>query len=75
MINEILVIAIYLPKLLCGLETFVVCDGEDAEESLSTAEIVVPDGRVVLLSCCVKNVNLYFFAVQNHLKCRVGNII
>lgn len=56
-----------LPELLCGLETLVVCDGEDAEEALSAAEIVVPDRGVVLLAGRVQNIDLYFFSVQYHL--------
>ncbi len=47
------------PKLkVKDLETFVFDDGEDAEEAFAASEVVVPDGRVVLLASRVENVNL-----------------
>lgn len=57
----------YLPKFLSRLEALVVCDGEHAEESFAATEIVVADGRVVLLTSRVENVNLYFFSIQYDL--------
>ena len=44
-----------------NLKTVLFNDAEDAEESLAAAEVVVSDGRVVLLSGCVQNVNLEFY--------------
>lgn len=42
-------------------------DGEDQQESLAAAEVVVPDGGVVLLSRRVQDVDLDVLAVQHHL--------
>lgn len=57
-----------LPKFLSCLEAFVVCDREHAEKTLSASEVVIADGSIVLLPCRVKNIYLYFFAVENHLR-------
>ena len=57
-----------LPKLLSCLETFVVSDGENAEKSFSTSEVIIADCRIIFLSSRVKNINLYFFAIKNDLK-------
>jgi hypothetical protein len=47
------------PKLkVKDLKTFVFDDGEDAEEAFAASEVVVPDGRVVLLASRIENVNL-----------------
>ena len=54
------------PEFLRRLETVVVGDGEDAEESLSAAEVVVADGSIIFLSGGVQNVNLNLLAVQYH---------
>lgn len=43
------------------------CDGEDQQEALPTAEVVVSDGGVVLLTCRVQDVDLNVLAVQDHL--------
>lgn len=43
------------------------CDGEDQQEALPAAKIVVPDGSVVLLAGCVQDVDLDLLSVQNHL--------
>jgi NCAIR mutase (PurE)-related protein len=54
-------------ELLRGLEAVVFCDGEDAEETLAAAEVVVADGRVVLLAGRVQDVDLNLLAVKNNL--------
>lgn len=43
------------------------CDGEDQQEALPAAKIVVPDGSVVLLAGCIQNVDLDLLPIQNHL--------
>lgn len=43
------------------------CDGEDQQEALPAAKVVVPDGSVVLLAGRVQNINLDLLPVQNHL--------
>lgn len=43
------------------------CDGEDQQEALSAAEVVVSDGGVVLLTRRVQDINLNVLAVQDHL--------
>lgn len=55
------------PELRRCCEWFVLCDGEDEQEALATAEIVIPDGCVVFLTRRVQNVNLHVLAVQHHL--------
>lgn len=52
-----------LPELLRGVEAVRLGDGEDAEEALPGAEVVVPDGRVVLLPRRVQDVDLHLLAV------------
>ncbi len=47
-----------LPELLRGLEGVVLSDGEDAEEALAGAEVVVPNRGVVLLTGSVQDVDL-----------------
>lgn len=42
-------------------------DGEDQQEALATAKVVVSDGGVVLLSRCVQDVDLHVLTIQNHL--------
>lgn len=56
------------PKLLSRLEAFVVCNGEHAKESFAASEVVVTNRSIILLSGCVENVYLYFFAIQNNLQ-------
>lgn len=56
-----------LPELHSGSEGLVLCDGEDQQEALPAAKIVVPDGSVVLLAGCVQNVDLDLLPVQHHL--------
>ena len=56
------------PKAGTNLKTVLFNDAEDAQESLTAAEVVVPDGRVVLLSGCVQNVNLNFLTIKDNLK-------
>lgn len=56
-----------IPELHSGCEGLMLRDGEDQQETLPTAEIVVSDGSVVLLASCVKNVNLDLLPIQNYL--------
>lgn len=56
-----------IPELHSGREGLVLRDGEDQQETLPTAEIVVSDGSIVLLASCVKNVNLDLLPIQNYL--------
>ena len=56
-----------VPEVGCGRKGLHFCNGEDTEEALATAEVVVPNGRVVLLPGCVQDVNLHFLPVQHHL--------
>lgn len=42
-------------------------DGEDQQEALAAAEVVVPDGSIVLLTRRVQDVDLDILSVQNHL--------
>lgn len=41
-------------------------DGEHEQETLPTPEVVVTDGRIVLLSCRVQDVYLHFFPIEDH---------
>lgn len=56
------------PEFLGSLEAFVVRDGEDTEETLAAAKIIVSDGGVVLLTGRVQYIYLYFFAIQHNLR-------
>lgn len=42
-------------------------DGEDQQEALATAEVVIPNGGVVLLTRRVQNVDLDFLTIQDNL--------
>lgn len=55
------------PEVYCCCKRFQLCDGKHTEETLATAEVVVPYGSIVFLSSCVKNVNLYLLSIQHHL--------
>lgn len=57
----------HLPKFINRTETFVFCNGEDAKEAFTRAEVVVTNGCIVLLTCRVENVNLHLLIVQHHL--------
>lgn len=66
------------PEVSRGCEGFHFCDGEDAEEALPAPEVVVSDGRVVLLPGGVQDVNLHLLAVQHHLlpiAVRLGGLV
>lgn len=54
------------PEVYCRCERLQFCDGKDTEETLATAEVVIPNGRVVLLPSCVEDVDLYLLSVQHH---------
>jgi len=60
------------PEFLGGLEAFVVCDGEDTEETLAAAKVIVSDGGIILLASRIQYIYLYFLAVQHNL---IGLII
>lgn len=55
------------PEVYCCCKRFQFCDGKHTEETLATAEVVIPYGSIVLLSSCVKNVNLYLLSIQHYL--------
>lgn len=55
-----------VPELCSGSEGLVLCDGEDQQEALPAAKVVVPDGSVVLLASCVQDVDLDLFPIENH---------
>lgn len=55
------------PEFLGCLEAFVVCDGEDAEETLAAAKVVISDGGIILLASRIQYIYLYFLAVQHNL--------
>lgn len=55
------------PEIYCCSKRFQFCDGKHTEETLATAEVVIPYGSIVLLSSCVENVNLYLLSIQHHL--------
>lgn len=54
------------PEVYCGCERFQLCDGKYAEETLAATEVVISDGRVVLLASCVKDVDLDLLSIQHH---------
>ena len=54
------------PEVNCCCKRLQFCNGEDTEESLAAAEVIIPDGRVVLLPSCVQDVYLHLLAVQHH---------
>lgn len=55
------------PEFLGCLEAFVVCDGEDAKETLAAAKVVISDGGIILLASRIQYIYLYFLAVQHNL--------
>lgn len=55
------------PELGCGGERLMLRDGEHQQKAFSASEVVVTDGRIVLLAGCVQDVYLNFFPVENHL--------
>lgn len=54
------------PEVYCCCKRFQFCDGKYTEEALATAKIVIPNGCIVLLSSCVKDVNLDLLTIQHH---------
>lgn len=56
-----------LPELISGTEGLVLCDGENQQEALPAAKIIIPDSSVVLLASCVQDVDLDFLPVQHYL--------
>lgn len=42
-------------------------DGEHKQKAFSASEVIVSDGRVVLLAGCVENVYLDLFSIEDHL--------
>lgn len=56
-----------VPEVHRRRERLQLCDGEDAEEALAAAEVVVPYGGVVLLSRRVQDVDLDLLSIQHHL--------
>lgn len=56
----------YSPKLRCCCEGFMLCYWKDKKKPFPTAEIVISDSCIILLSCCVQNVYLNFFTIQNY---------
>lgn len=66
------------PELGRGREGLVLRDGEHEEEALAAPEVVVTDGRVVLLPRRVQDVDLHFFSIENHLlpvAVRLGGLV
>lgn len=55
-----------VPELHSGAEGLLLCNGEDQEKALPAAEVIVPDGSIVLLASRVQNVDLDLLPVQNH---------
>ena len=53
----------YSPKFCCRLKWLLFSDWENTKESFATSEIIVPNGSIVFLSCCIKNVYLNFLTV------------
>lgn len=67
-----------LPEVSGGGERLGLCDGKDAEEALTAAEVVVSDSGVVLLARCVQDVDLHLLSVQYHLlpvAVRLGGLV
>lgn len=56
-----------VPELSSGSEGLGLCDGEDQQEALPAAKVVVPDSSIVLLPGGVQDVDLSLLPVQNHL--------
>ena len=56
-----------IPEVGCGCKGLHFCNGEDTEEALAAAEVVVSNGSVVFLPSCIQDVNLHFLPVQHHL--------
>lgn len=58
--------AVSVPELHSGTEGLLLSNGEDQEKTLPAAEVIVPDGSIVLLASGVQNVDLDLLPVQNH---------
>lgn len=54
------------PEVYCCCKRLQLCDGKYAEETLATSEVVIPDGCIVLLPGCIKDVNLHLLSIQHH---------
>ena len=68
----------YSPEFLRSLKAVVIGDWKNAEETFATAEIIITNGGVILLTGRVQNVNLYLFTVEHHLlpvRIRFGGLI
>lgn len=66
------------PELHGSRERLVLGDGEDQQEALATAEVVIPNGGVVLLTRRVQDVDLDLLAVQDYLlpvAVRLGGLV
>ena len=46
---------------------FAVVDGEDAEKTFASPHVLVPHGAVLLLPCCVQDVQQTRLAINHHL--------
>lgn len=57
----------HTPELRRGGERLVLSDREHQQEALAAAEVVVPDGCIVLLARRVQDVDLDILAIQHHL--------
>lgn len=55
-----------LPELISGTEGLMLCDGENQQEALPAAKIIIPDSSVVLLASGVQDVNLDFLPIQHY---------
>lgn len=55
-----------LPEVGSRSERLGFSDGEHTEEALSAAEVVIPNGSIVFLPCCVQNINLNLLSIQHH---------
>lgn len=57
----------HTPELSRGSEGLVLGDGEHKQKAFSAPEVIVSDGRVVLLASGVQNVYLDLFSIEDHL--------
>lgn len=57
----------HTPELSRGSEGLVLGDGEHKQKAFSAPEVIVSDGRVVLLASGVQNVDLDLFSIEDHL--------
>lgn len=55
-----------IPEIYRCCKRLKFCDGKHTKETLATPEVIIPYGRIVLLSCCIQDVDLHLLPIQDN---------